>query len=84
MHAMNPYEGRECITPLIVNLYFTFQLLYPRYLLNRRLCGPQIWSGSVWRREIVLLLPGIENDPSVLDFKLSPCSEYSTNIFSFR
>jgi hypothetical protein len=84
MHAMNPYEGRECIKPLIVNLYFTFQLLYPRYLLNRRLCGPQIWSGSVWRREIVLLLPGIENDPSVLDFKLSPCSEYSTNMFSFR
>ena len=29
MHAMKAYEGRECITPLIVNLSFTFQLLYP-------------------------------------------------------
>jgi hypothetical protein len=59
MHAMKAYEGRDSIASLIVNLDFTFQLLYPPYLFNSKLCEPQIWSGGFWRREIVLLLPGI-------------------------
>jgi len=52
MHVMKAYEGRECIAPLIVNLDFTFQLVYSWCLLYSQLCGPQIWSGGFWRREL--------------------------------
>jgi hypothetical protein len=65
MHAMKAYEGRECIAPFIINLAFTFRLLYPRYLLNSRLDEPQIWSGGFWRREITFSCWELKNSPSV-------------------
>jgi len=42
MHAMKAYKGRECIAPLIVNLDFTFQLLYPRCLSNSSVWVPDL------------------------------------------
>ena len=65
MHAMKAYEGRECITPLIVNLNFTFQLLYPGAFWIAGCLGPRSSLVASGEEKLFCSCRESEHNPSV-------------------